>query len=267
VEFVKNNGNFSSKLKRKEAVMGKAIRFTTKVSGILVLLVPLMLGIMLVTKAYAPSGNLGITVSKECEDAVAPGSPIFFNGVVANTGTIPLSVTVTDDHAGLVFGPTIIDPSSSEPYSGSYVPTVTPSTNIVTATGTPYYDGKLWPGYAIQAFATATCETNGMGYEGCTPGFWKQHLDLWAAAGYRTSDDFDTVFGTDFFNPNITLLRAINLGGGGLNKLARHGTAALLSAAHAGVDYPLSVAQVIAAVQARDADTLAGYNELGCPLK
>jgi len=249
--------------------MGKAIRFTTKVSGILVLLVPLMLGIMLVTKAYAPSmPTLGIDVTKHCTDAVAPGSPIYFDGVVTNTSSIPLSVTVTDDHAtpAIVFGPTILNPGESANYSGYYIPTVSPSTNIVTATGVPYYGGQLYPGYAVQDIATATCVTNGVGNEGCTPGFWKNHLELWVATGYSTSDNFDTVFGTNYFNPDITLLQAINLGGGGLNKLARHGTAALLSAAHPGVDYPLSVAQVIQAVQAGDADTLAGYNQLGCPL-
>jgi hypothetical protein len=103
------------------------------------------------------------------------------------------------------------------------------------------------------------------GNEGCTPGFWKNHLSLWPAP-YLPSADFDATFGVDLFNPNITLGTAINLGGGGVRKLARHGVAALLSAAHPGVDYPLTVAQVIAAVQAGDEDTLAAFNELGCPL-
>ncbi len=51
-----------------------------------------------------------------------------------------------------------------------------------------------------------------------------------------------------------------------MNKLARHGTGALLSAAHPDVAYPISVAQVIAAVQAGNADMLAGFNELGCEI-
>jgi hypothetical protein len=110
------------------------------------------------------------------------------------------------------------------------------------------------------------CDTP-TGQEGCTPGYWKNHLEDWAAAGYAPGDDFDTVFGTDLFSPNISLLTAVNLGGGGVNKLARHGVAALLSAAHPGVDYPYSVAQVIAAVQAGDAGTLAAYNELGCQIR
>jgi hypothetical protein len=102
--------------------------------------------------------------------------------------------------------------------------------------------------------------------EGCTPGFWRQpqHLDSWT--GYTPGDDFDTVFGTDYFDPDITLLDAAWLGGGGVKKLARHGTAALLNASSPDVGYPLTVSEVIAAVQAGDAKTLAEYNELGCPI-
>lgn len=102
------------------------------------------------------------------------------------------------------------------------------------------------------------------GGEGCTPGFWKNHLELWV--GVSPSDDFDTTFGVDLFDPDITLEQAVNAHGGGVNKLARHGTAALVSALHPDVAYPLTVAEVIAAVQAGDADTLVGFNELTCSI-
>lgn len=101
--------------------------------------------------------------------------------------------------------------------------------------------------------------------EGCTPGYWRNHLSQWATTGFATGDDFDATFGVNLFNPNITLLQAIKLGGGGVNRLARHGTAALLSAASV-INYPYTVAQVIALVQAGDADALAAANELPCPL-
>ena len=106
------------------------------------------------------------------------------------------------------------------------------------------------------------------GGEGCTPGYWrqKQHLDSWVATGYSPNDDFDTVFGVDYFDPDITLLEATKLGGGGVNKLARHGAAALLSASHPDVDYPYTVAEVIAFVQAGESDLLAEANELGCSI-
>ena len=110
------------------------------------------------------------------------------------------------------------------------------------------------------------------GFEGCTPGFWKNHTNLWAAAGYATNLSFDAVFGTNAFNPDITLLQAINLGGGDRNKLARHGTAALLNAGHSDVSYGMTPAQVIAAVSAAMnsgnyeplASQLGANNERGC---
>ena len=105
----------------------------------------------------------------------------------------------------------------------------------------------------------------GLGGEGCTPGFWRNHLDDWPATGFSTGDDFDATFGVDLFSPDITLGQAVRLGGGGKKKLARHGTAALLSAAHPSVSYPLGIADVIAAVQAGDANTLVGFNELLAP--
>jgi hypothetical protein len=102
-------------------------------------------------------------------------------------------------------------------------------------------------------------------HKGCTPGFWKNHLDAWPT-GYSPDDDFDATFGVDLFDPDITLEEAVNAKGGKENKLARHGTAALLDAAHPHVDYPYSMAEVIAAVQAGDADTLVAANEGFCPL-
>ena len=101
-----------------------------------------------------------------------------------------------------------------------------------------------------------------MGGEGCTPGYWKNHLSAWPV---DPSTDFDATFGTDLFSPDITLETAVNLGGGKENRLARHGTAAYLNSL-SSVDYPYSTAEVIALVQAGDADALEAANELGCPL-
>jgi hypothetical protein len=105
--------------------------------------------------------------------------------------------------------------------------------------------------------------------EGCTPGYWKNtrmHYCEWDASGYGTDDDFDTVFGTNYFNPDRTLLEALNSGGGGYDALGRHAVAALLSAANPGVNYGLTVNEVKAAVLAGNKNLLAHYNEMGCPL-
>jgi hypothetical protein len=104
------------------------------------------------------------------------------------------------------------------------------------------------------------------GGEGCTPGYWKNHLSAWAATGFNPADDFDTTFGVDLFSPDITLQQAVRAKGGGVKKLARHGTAALLSAAHPSVNYPYTISEVIALVQSGDSDSLGDANELGCSI-
>jgi len=100
--------------------------------------------------------------------------------------------------------------------------------------------------------------------EGCTLGYWKNHPLSWVGTGYTPMDNFDTVFGVNAFSPDITLIQALNLGGGGLNKLARQGVAALLNASSPGVDYPLTQAQVLMLVH--DAIISGNYEPLATQL-
>jgi hypothetical protein len=112
------------------------------------------------------------------------------------------------------------------------------------------------------------------GGEGCTPGYWKQsqHFDSWTAP-YDPGDSFLSAFGVNAF-PGMSLLDVLSNGGGGLDALGRHAVAALLNAASGGVDYDLSVAQVIAQFNAAFAsgayetqkNIFAGLNEQGCPI-
>ena len=116
------------------------------------------------------------------------------------------------------------------------------------------------------------------GGEGCTPGYWKQsqHFDSWTAP-YDPTDSFNATFGVNVtLSGGTTLLGALQSGGGGINALARHATAALLNAASPGVDSDFTTAQVIALVQDAIApggitieaahQLLAAANEQGCPL-
>jgi len=113
-----------------------------------------------------------------------------------------------------------------------------------------------------------------VGIQGCTPGFWKNSPGSWAATGYATTASFNTVFGVTAFTPDITLMQALNLEGGGIKALARHAVAGLLAASHPDVAYTLTTAEVIAAVQNAIAtgtiestkNTLDRYNNQGCPL-
>jgi hypothetical protein len=112
------------------------------------------------------------------------------------------------------------------------------------------------------------------GIAGCTPGYWKQkhHFDSWV--GYGQSDNFNAVFGRNFFSGGRTLLKALSTGGGGKDRFGRHATAALLSTANGGVQYGMTTAQVISAVQAaidngtydKLSDVFEKMNERGCPL-
>ena len=125
--------------------------------------------------------------------------------------------------------------------------------------------------------------------EGCTPGFWKNHPELWdepgdpiaAAAGFATDTSFNEFFnlteGESGFPDSLTMLDALKEGGGGPSKLGRHGVSALLNLA-AGLDYDLPVGMASAvdlmlAIQgAYLTDTfeplatqLSDANEEGCP--
>jgi hypothetical protein len=112
------------------------------------------------------------------------------------------------------------------------------------------------------------------GFEGCTPGFWKNHTGLWNQASDAvsqcvaaaiasqgglysgngtTTSSFRTTFGLTGpqmsaagLLPTLTLQAAINLGGGSFQKLARHGVAGLLSSCQ--VNYTYESVQVLTLV-------------------
>lgn len=139
-----------------------------------------------------------------------------------------------------------------EPYCGD---------GIVNQSWEQCDDGNDVPGDGCESDCTFTPPT---GLEGCTPGYWKNHLDKWTLA---PGDIFDVVVGGEFFDPDITLVQAINMGGGHVKKLARHGTAAMLNADNPNVEYPLTLEEVKAAILAGNAGMLADFNELSdeCP--
>jgi len=126
--------------------------------------------------------------------------------------------------------------------------------------GLPADDGQI-----NSYLFTCTC----VGDEGCTPGYWKNHLVSWVSTGYSPTDSWEDVFGFQLPGfPILTLNDAIRLNGNKtkVEALARHATAGLLSASHPDVDYPVGESAVIGLAEAGDKDTLASYNEMGCPL-
>ena len=125
--------------------------------------------------------------------------------------------------------------------------------------------------YIEQTVTTATW------FEGCSHGYWKTHGDAWEVTGYNTTADFDSAFGCNAFDCDITLMQALWLEGGELDALAREAVAALLNAAHPGVDYPLTPGEVIQKVQQaivaevyestkNELEEYNAYAISGCPL-
>jgi hypothetical protein len=124
------------------------------------------------------------------------------------------------------------------------------------------------------------------GGEGCTPGYWKNNWDKWGGVswrdtGYSGNAKFSAVFG-EVIDVQVgrqtihdpSLYQALCAQGGGVNALARHAVAALLNAAHPDVDYAMSEAEVIAAVQGAlpngdiegVKNDFADANEAGCSI-
>ena len=137
----------------------------------------------------------------------------------------------------------------------------------------------LAPAFSVSAVGT--------GNQGCTPGYWKNHLDSWEEYNPATA----TVGGAfqlgsaSIPQKGDTLVQALNYGGGsgidGARRiLLRAATAAILNAAHDGLGYPLTrfapdnlVANVrnLLLTGTRQqmidfAEQLDRLNNLGCPL-
>jgi hypothetical protein len=122
---------------------------------------------------------------------------------------------------------------------------------------------------------------NGNG-QGCTPGYWRNHLGAWAPTGYSPGQTVGSVFANASPYAANTLNQAIRFGGGpGVSGakmiLLRAAVASLLNAAHPDVAFGSSVGDVIAAVNAalgsNDRPTMLALaseldtaNNQGCPL-
>jgi hypothetical protein len=238
-------------------------------------------------------GQPCIDVTKFCTDATIPGGEIHFNGTVRNCGQEALNnVTAKDDRGTpgktgddiIVLPSMSLAPGASAPYSGAYTPSSSPSTDRVTATGT-----GAATGISVSKTASATCSVAAPGGgQGCTPGYWKQsqHFDSWVPTGFLTTQTAGSVFSNlGAACPTLagkTLVDSLQGGGGPsfckkVRILTRAAVAAVLNAAHLGVSYPRTVADIQAAVNTAIASGKANIvtdlasaldkdNNLGCPL-
>ena len=107
--------------------------------------------------------------------------------------------------------------------------------------------------FAVGGTKLCDCMKETTGKEGLTPGFWKNHTDLWQ--GYSPNQTLESVFNVpdSLGLDNTTLLQALNFGGGSgvkgaAQNLFRQAVAALLNAAHIHVDYALTTSQIVSQV-------------------
>jgi hypothetical protein len=140
--------------------------------------------------------------------------------------------------------------------------------------------GQIRTAYAKVVIGTGECKP--VVKQGCTPGYWKNHLSAWNGTGYSPSQTVSSVFTNTGSLGSATLLQALSFRGGSTldeakQILLRAAVAALLNASHPDVSYELTEAQVISQVNAALASTdrsmilalasrLDGYNNAGCPL-
>ena len=153
---------------------------------------------------------------------------------------------------------------------------------VVSAPVNQFPDSLLWEVGVLRVPLQPTPTLN----EGCTPGFWKNHVAAWAPTGFTAGQTAGSVFSAASAFPTLasrTLLQTLQGGGGSgtlgaARILLRAAVAALLNSAHPNLDYPRTTAEVISAVNAALASnnrttmlTLAtaldNNNQLGCNLR
>jgi len=107
--------------------------------------------------------------------------------------------------------------------------------------------------FAVGGTKMCDCMKETIGKEGLTPGFWKNHPELWQ--GYSPNQTLESVFNVpdSLGMDNVTLMQALNFGGGSgvsgaAQNLFRHAVAAMLNAAHVNVDYALTTTQIVTQV-------------------
>lgn len=196
------------------------------------------------------------------------GDAVQFKVVVTNTGDVTIyNIVVTDADLTFTFDPALV---SLAPWGGSAESEVV----TVTAQAGQQYNEAHVNATTTHCGPVSDCDGayyfgEERGAQGLTPGYWKNHLEAWV--GYDPGDSFEGTFGVDIVGPDITLLQALETGGGKFIALDRHAAAALLNAASPLVEYPYTVAEVIAMVQDAYAtgdwssakDNLEDANELG----
>ncbi len=243
----------------------------------------------------AGCNGLGRILVIEDERGFNPWGDYRWGGVITLTGFAPNTwierFTVVDDNLGeppVVLRVDGVQVAASTPQGEGLVQVVNTTSKPIINTsatftlGTFAKDNVTGSG-GLDNIKICTRQEQ-LGAEGCTPGYWKNHPNSWAATGFSRGQTLESVFNVpDAYGlDNVTLLAALSLSGGptvakAAGVLLHHAVAALLNAAHPGVDYPRTAASIISAVNAALAtgsrttilalkDALDRDNNRGCPI-
>ena len=247
------------------------------------------------------SGPAGYTASfsADCSGSIADGETK--TCTVTNDdnapGLIVIKHVINDDGGTAVAGDFTMAVSAGSASPASFAGVESPGTAVAIDANDPYAVTESGPAGYTASFSADCTDTDGLDLgetktctvtnddvptnEGCTPGFWKNHTDLWVT--YSPGQTVESVFNVpdQFGLDNDTLLTALDYPGGNgpsgaAQILLRAAVAALLNAASPDVDYPLTEAEIIDQVNAALAGNrptmlalaiqLDGFNNLGCPI-
>jgi hypothetical protein len=190
-------------------------------------------------------------------------------------GSFDVTVTVTEDVPdGMEVSKIEVNEIIHDATTGDHL---SPPMNITVHPGAATFDANFVKNDDIEVLKVVTFFNREVtGLQGCTPGYWKQqqHFGSWNSTGLNPSDSYNTTFGVTAWPATFTLLDALGQNGGGINRLARHSTAALLNARSSEVAYGITSQEVIqrtrAAIASGDYDSASDVfeplNENGCPL-
>jgi hypothetical protein len=202
----------------------------------------------------------GLAVDKQCEPAEVYVNESFTVTItITNTGDWPLEKqSIADTFKGDLAAScgTILD--AGDTCTITYVVPVNavPDPNPMVNTVTAAYKVQDLPNILT---GSASCSVNVKPPDqGCTPGFWKNHEELWdggtddVTKTIKTYLGFNSVFQVSSaqsgLDNSVTLSQALEVSGSDLMALNRHAAAALANA-DSGINFGFTVGAVIALYQ------------------
>ncbi|GAB2533771.1 hypothetical protein GCM10027189_13460 [Rufibacter soli] len=237
-----------------------------------------------VTKTHTASGCSDTDEVTVNVDIALPSGTVTGGALDCTSGTFTISAANVSP-AGATF--TWYGPASVGGANGGKGPVINNLTASLTVSAIGTYTLRITNpsnGCSIDVTAVVTPAVNCNPVQGCTLGYWKNHVDRWCDT-YSTALHPDLTYGDVFASApaeleNLTLLQVLNLGGGGIYNLGRQSVAALLNICSSEVNYTSAYPTTASLINAVNAAFASGsktrianlgtlldtYNNAGCPL-